>query len=34
MKNYTHILFDIDDTIFDFPSAEKAAWRVSFNIYI
>lgn len=31
MKNYTHILFDIDDTIFDFPSAEKAALESVFK---
>lgn len=31
MKNYTHILFDIDDTIFDFSSAEKAALNSVFK---
>lgn len=32
MKNYTHILFDLDNTIFDFAAAEKNALRNVFKV--
>lgn len=32
MKNYTHVLFDLDNTIFDFQAAEKNALRNVFKV--
>lgn len=33
MKNYTHILFDADNTLFDFNLAEKTAVKMTFKSY-
>lgn len=32
MKNYTHVIFDLDNTIFDFQAAEKNALRSVFKV--